>query len=80
MPILTWTNENIQKHIKKVLEIPGSKILFGGNELKDHKIPSCYGAFEPTALFVPLNELTKQEHFLVATTELFGPFQIVTEY
>jgi len=61
MPVLTWTNEKIKEHIKKVLAIPGAKILFGGNELKGHKVPSCYGAFEPTAVFVPLNEIMKHD-------------------
>jgi len=80
VPILTWSNERIKEHIKKVLEIPGAKILFGGKELTGHKIPSIYGAFEPTAVFVPLKEMMDPKHFAVATSELFGPFQIVTSY
>ena len=31
-------------------------------------------------MFVPLAELAKPENFELATTEIFGPFQIITEY
>lgn len=31
---------------------------------------------QPTAVFVPLAQLLSPEHFPVATTELFGPFQV----
>lgn len=62
------------------MSIPGSKIIFGGNPLKNHKIPSIYGAFEPTLIYVPINEMKKQKYFKIATTELFGPFSIVTDY
>jgi len=46
--------------------------------LTGHTIPECYGSYEPTALFVPLDQITK--NFELVTTELFGPFQIVTEW
>ena len=80
VPILSWTNEKIKEHINKVLEIPESKILFGGNELKDHKIPKCYGYFEPTAVYVPLKQILSEKYNKLVTTEVFGPFQIVTTY
>lgn len=51
-PILTWTNDRIKQHIDSVLQIPGAKLLFGGNELEGHSIPECYGAFEPTAIVI----------------------------
>jgi len=38
-PILTWTNAQIEEHIKNCLAIPGSKILFGGKPLANHTIP-----------------------------------------
>mmetsp|Transcript_10061 Transcript_10061/g.18301 ORF Transcript_10061/g.18301 Transcript_10061/m.18301 type:complete len:556 (-) Transcript_10061:239-1906(-) len=79
-PIFTWTNEKIQEHIKQVLSIPGSSLVFGGKELEGHSIPDCYGAFEPTAIYVPLEEMLKPEYYELATKELFGPFQIITEY
>jgi len=79
--VLSWTNERIMEHKERVLGLPGAKILFGGNELKGHSIPKRYGAVEPTAVFVPLDSiLSSQENFDIATTELFGPFQVVTEF
>ena len=55
---------------------PGAKLLFGGKALTNHSIPSVYGAIEPTAVFVPLKELLRPEYFPLATTEVFGPFQV----
>lgn len=53
-------------------------MLFGGKPLGGDasKIPSIYGAWEPTAVFVPLKELLKPENFTLCTTEIFGPFQV----
>ena len=79
-PVLTWTNERIKEHIEKVLAIPGAQLEFGGKELTGHKIPSCYGAFEPTAISVPLKEILNEKYFDLVTSELFGPFQIITTY
>jgi 1-pyrroline-5-carboxylate dehydrogenase len=78
-PILTWTNERIRDHLDAVLAIPGAKLLFGGQELTGHSIPDCYGAVEATAVQVPLAALAG-DHFELATTELFGPFQVIVEY
>jgi len=79
-PVLSWTNERIQGHIDAVMELDGAEILFGGKPLKNHSIPSIYGAFEPTAIFVPLKHFRGVKKFKLLTTELFGPFQIVTEW
>ena len=79
-PVLTQTTKSILGHTSRLLEIPGSTLLFRGSELKDHNIPEVYGAVEPTAVFVPLNEMLKEEHFYTCTTEIFGPFQVVTTY
>ncbi|GKA20494.1 probable aldehyde dehydrogenase [Tanacetum coccineum] len=48
-PVLTVTTEAMLDHMKKLLQIPGSKLLFGGEELENHHIPSIYGAIKPTA-------------------------------
>ncbi|KRX08655.1 Aldehyde/histidinol dehydrogenase [Pseudocohnilembus persalinus] len=78
-PVITWTNEQLQEHCNKVLKIPGSKVLFGGKPLtQKHNIPSVYGSFEPTAIYVPLKEISN--HYDLVTTEIFAPFQIITEY
>ncbi len=77
-PILTWTTEKMIDHVKKLSAIPGARVLFGGKPLTNHTIPKCYGAIEPTAVFVPLREIEK--HFELVTTEVFGPVQVVTEW
>lgn len=50
--------------------------MFGGEELEGHTIPGVYGAMEPTAVFVPLEQLLKDEYWPLCNTELFGPFQV----
>jgi 1-pyrroline-5-carboxylate dehydrogenase len=77
-PVLTWTNEMIEEHINKLLRIKGAKIQFGGHRLKRHSIPSQYGSFEPTAVFVPLQSIAS--HVDLVTTEVFGPVQVVTTW
>lgn len=79
-PILTHTTSDFLEHIKRLLAIPGAKVLFGGEEIPDHKIPDCYGAIQPTAVIVPLEQMLKDENFSVCATEMFGPFQVVTTY
>ena len=78
-PVLTWSNERMRSHIDAVCSIPGAELLFGGRELEGHSIPAVYGAMQATAVKVPLAALAG-EHFELATTELFGPFQVVVEY
>ena len=78
-PVLTWTNEQIQEHVDAALAVPGAELLFGGSPLTGHEIPPRYGAYEPTAVRVPLDALAGG-HFELLTTELFGPFQVVVTY
>eukprot|EP00252_Welwitschia_mirabilis_P017993 TRINITY_DN40131_c0_g1_i1.p1 TRINITY_DN40131_c0_g1~~TRINITY_DN40131_c0_g1_i1.p1 ORF type:complete len:557 (-),score=122.71 TRINITY_DN40131_c0_g1_i1:309-1979(-) len=79
-PVLTVTTQRMLAHLEKLLQIPGSRLLFGGEPLENHKIPEIYGAFKPTAVYVPLDEILKDENFGIVTTEIFGPFQIITSY
>lgn len=79
-PVLTVTTEAMLDHMKKLLKIPGSKLLFGGEPLENHTIPSIYGAFKPTAVYVPLEEILKDDNFELVTKEIFGPFQVITGY
>ena len=79
-PVLTWNNEQIKAHIDKILAIPGARVEFGGKELTGHSIPPVYGSYEPTAIYVPIQEIAKEEYFDLVCTELFGPFQIITSY
>lgn len=70
------TTESMLEHIQKLLKIPGSELLFGGEELENHSIPKIYGALKPTAVFVPLAEILKPDNFELVTKEIFGPFQV----
>lgn len=80
-PVLTVTTKRMLDHIDNLLTIPGARLEFGGKPLQNHTIPEVYGALEPTAVFVPLKEILKdEESFSLVTTEIFGPFQILTEY
>ncbi|NNL54555.1 MAG: aldehyde dehydrogenase family protein [Woeseia sp.] len=78
-PVLSWTSDRMQQHIKAVSALPGAQLLFGGKALQGHSVPNCYGTLEPTAIELPLAALDG-DHFELATTELFGPFQVVVSY
>jgi len=79
-PVLTVTTDEILGHTQKLASIPGAEVLWGGKELEGHTIPDIYGAVEPTAVYVPLEEMMKPEHFGDCVKELFAPFQVVTYY
>jgi len=80
-PVITWNNDQIQEHIADLLKIPGAYVAFGGKPIDTpHSIPSCYGSFQPTAVFVPIEEAVKEEHFGTVTRELFGPLQVLTRF
>lgn len=79
-PVLTFTTESLLEHTKNLLEIPGSKLLFGGQPLEDHSIPQVYGAIKPTAVYVPIEEIVKDKNYELVTKEIFGPFQVITDY
>ena len=55
-PVITWNNDRIKKHIDNILSISGTKVSFGGKPLENHKIPDVYGAYQPTAIEVPLDQ------------------------
>lgn len=79
-PIITWSTERIMEHVDNCLKIPGAKLAFGGKPLEGHSIPDRYGAVEPTAVRIPIEALSDPAHFEVATTELFGPFQVIVDW
>jgi 1-pyrroline-5-carboxylate dehydrogenase len=79
-PVISWSTEKIQAHVDACMELDGAQLLFGGKPLKNHSIPAVYGAYEPTAIFVPLKHFRSAKKFKLLTTELFGPFQIITEF
>ncbi len=80
-PMLSVTTQRAMDHVKELLTIPESKLLFGGNPLQEnHSIPEQYGAFEPTAVWIPLDKLIMPEYFKLCSTEIFGPLQLVTGF
>ena len=80
-PVITWTTEGMLSHVDKLLKIPGARLAFGGKELEGHTVPKVYGAIQPTAVFVPLKEILKDEEtFKTVTTEVFGPLQVSLVY
>ena len=79
-PVLTWNNEQIEEHISKLLELDGAKVLWGGKKLTKHSIPAIYGSYEPTAVYVPIKHYTIKRKLALICTEVFAPFQIITDY
>jgi len=79
-PVLSHSNKEMHDHVNGLLAIPGARVVFGGKELEGHTIPSIYGSFLPTAVYVPLKELASEAHFALCTTEIFGPMQVVTTW
>ena len=79
-PVLSWTSDAILQHVDNLLKLPGAKLLWGGKKLEGHSIPEVYGAVEPTAVFVPLSAMRSKKAFKLATTEVFGPLQVITDY
>eukprot|EP00922_Rhytidocystis_sp_ex-Travisia-forbesii_P050532 GHVS01075089.1.p1 GENE.GHVS01075089.1~~GHVS01075089.1.p1 ORF type:complete len:264 (+),score=11.05 GHVS01075089.1:69-860(+) len=80
-PVLSYTNDQILAHIQSLARLRDAKVLFGGKPLVGHTIPEKYGAFEPTAVMVPLETILESpESLKLVTTELFGPVQVVTEW
>lgn len=73
---MQFTTEAMLEHMNKLLQISGSELLFGGEALKNHSIPSIYGAIKPTAIYVPLEEIVKENNYELVTREIFGPFQV----
>lgn len=65
-PVLSHSTAEIMEHKDQLLAIPGAYVAFGGNELKNHSAPSQYGMVEPTAVFVPLEEILKPENLICA--------------
>merc|ERR1719282_1546145 len=79
-PVLTWPTERFMKHVEACLKIPGASLAFGGKPLIGHSIPEVYGAVQPTAVRIPIESLKDPAVFKVATTELFGPFQVIVDW
>lgn len=79
-PVLSWTNERLGSHVRSLMEMPCTKLLFGGEALLGYNIPACYGAYKPTAVEVWLQNLVIDGYFNLVTTEVFGPVQIIVQW
>ncbi|KAL8455404.1 hypothetical protein Emag_000788 [Eimeria magna] len=90
-PLLSLTNEDIQAHVNvctkaalvvtALMELPGSRLLFGGKPVEGFKPPEGFGLFQPTAIQLPLKLLLEDENARkLATTEVFGPLQVIVEW
>jgi len=63
------------EHVNKLLQISGSKLLFGGEALENHSIPWLYGAIKQTDVFVPLEEILMESNIqLVFVILISFPF------
>ncbi len=78
-PVLSWSNKQIAAHVERVLAVPGARLEFGGAAMDKHSIPDCYGAYQATAISVPITAMLGPDSDLLST-ELFGPFQIIVHY
>jgi len=78
-PIITLNNETINDHVNKLLKINKSLLWFGNKIKKNNKIPEHLGYIEPTAVFIPLEEINDKNIDLIFK-EIFGPVQIISSY
>ena len=79
-PVLTWSTDKFLAHVDACMQIPGAELAFGGKALEGHSVPDVYGAVEPTAVMIPVESLLDERYFATATTELFGPFQVLVKW
>ena len=78
-PLISINNIDIKNQINNILNIKGAKLWFG-NEIIDSKcVPSNFGLIKPTAIYIPIKNITDDNYKLVFN-EIFGPVQIITEY
>lgn len=78
-PIITLNSSQIIDHVNQLLEIEGSQLWFGNIEKYRDTIPSHLGFIEPTAVYIPLEQINESNIDLV-TKEIFGPVQVITSY
>ena len=78
-PVITLNSDEMINHVNNLLQIKGSKLWFGNKKKYNNKIPKHLGYIEPTAVFIPIEEINDSNIQLVAK-EIFGPVQVVTSY
>lgn len=78
-PIITLNSDEMIDHVNKLLEIKGSKLWFGNRKIEKKNVPKHLGFIEPTAVYIPIDEINDSNIDLV-TKEIFGPVQVITSY
>ena len=78
-PVITLDSDVMINHVNNLLKIKGAELWFGNEKKYSNKIPENLGYIEPTAVFVPLEEINDSNIELV-TKEIFGPVQVITSY
>ena len=76
---MTLQSDGIIDLANKLREIRGAKLWFGDKKKYSDHIPNHLGFIEPTAIYIPLEQINENNIELV-TKEIFGPFQVVTSY
>lgn len=74
------TNEKFKAHLDAVLALDGAELMWGGEPLTGHSIPEYYGAYQPTAVKVPMKHFKSSKKRALLLTEIFAPFQLIVEY
>ena len=78
-PIITLNSDEMINHVYQLLKIKGAKLWFGNKKIDNSNIPSSLGHIQPTAVYIPIEEINESNIKLV-TREIFGPVQIITSY
>lgn len=78
-PVITLNSQEMLEHINKLLEIENSELWFGNRKLPREYFPNCLGSIEPTAIYIPIDNINNDNIKLV-TKEIFGPVQVITSY
>uniref|UniRef100_A0A6T6Y3B1 Aldehyde dehydrogenase domain-containing protein n=1 Tax=Hemiselmis tepida TaxID=464990 RepID=A0A6T6Y3B1_9CRYP len=82
-PTLSVPPHEIKAHLQSLLSLPGSRLLWGGEDIEggNHTIPDCYGAMQPTAVFVPLETImASEEAYAKVSKECFAPIYVITQF
>lgn len=78
-PVITLNSDEMINHVDNLLKIKGSELWFGNKKKYSNQIPENLGYIQPTAVFIPIEEINDSNIELVSK-EIFGPVQVVTSY
>lgn len=82
IPLLSVSNKQMKDKINQILStIPTAVLITGGQSVSEpNSVPSVYGLFQPTVLFVPWQSLKSVEAQHVVFEETFGPLLVCCSY